>query len=189
MCNSSANWSYVPRHKAEIVHSSPFPNMTVIINLNLDIHCFPQPQLKMLHMFITSNEPDIKRKPQIYTNRLSGREAWILAHCTIMVVRKRKDLIHHHHHLLARAGDNLPMEVPPAAKITACKLHSANIQCKILGDRNSESLWTWKENDGCLFYSLVAIQKKDRLWIEVGVWVQVNCVWFLNLSHILFINM
>lgn len=74
MHNSSVNRSYVQTLRAEIVYSSPFLNMTVIINLNLNIPFFPQPQLKMLHTFIPSNEPDIKRKPQIYTSRLSGRE-------------------------------------------------------------------------------------------------------------------
>lgn len=61
MHNSSVNWSYVQTLRAEIVYSSSFLNMTVIINLNLNIPCFPQPQLKMLHTFIPSNEPDIKQ--------------------------------------------------------------------------------------------------------------------------------
>lgn len=66
---------------------------------------------------------------------------WILAHCSIMVVTKRKDLIHHPLHSSARVRDNLPTEVPPSTEITVCKLDSANKQCKNLGNRNSDSPW------------------------------------------------
>lgn len=181
MHNSSVNWSYVQTLRAEIVYSSPFLNMIVIINLNLNIPCFPQPQLKMLHTFIPSNEADIKRKPQIYTSRLSGREVWILAHYSIMVVTKRKDLINHCCHPSARVGDSLPLEVPPATKITVCKVDSANISCKILGDRNLDSpWWTWKRMID-VYFSLLWWQYKGRRdygmkdfefeWIVSAFWV------------------
>lgn len=49
------------------------------------------------------------------------------AHYSIMVVTKRKDLINHCCHPSARLGDSLPLEVPPAAKITAGKVDSASI--------------------------------------------------------------
>lgn len=81
-----------------------------------------------------------------------------------MVVMKRKDLINQGCHPSARVGDSLPLVVPPATKITACKVDSANISCKILGDRNSDSPCEPGKKDGFLFYSsLMAIQRKESL--------------------------